>query len=188
MAADLTPILQALEGHPGAIAAWEVDAVKPALLAVFDVSDAPREIAAVRVPQEDRKEAAQRLLAMGHPTGYFGAESGVVWRNGPEAFEVWSPEGTGLRATKDALFLGDGTALDRGAVTAVVPFTDEDDVARGVMLRVGEAEHTLAMHFKHLAAFRVDYEDGQGWRLIGWVSFIAHQLARWLGVPVFEAD
>jgi hypothetical protein len=184
MSVELRPILQALAETPCAVAAWDVDAVKPAILAVFDVRAAPRLIVSVRVPQPDRRDITERLSALGHPTGYYGAESEVIWRNGPDAFEVWTPDGTGLRATKEALSLGDGTPLQRASVTAVVPFTDDDDVARGVMLRVGDAEHLIARHFKHLAAFRVDYEDGQGWRRIGWVAFTAHQLARWLGVPV----
>lgn len=184
MNTDLTPILEALAANPGSIAAWEIEEVDHPRLAVFVVSGAPRQIVFISAPQPQRKGLTEVLATAGHPTGYYAAGTEVVWRNGPEAFEVWSEDGRGLKASKDGLFLGDGTALNPADATAVIPFTGAEDVARGVKLRLGEVEYTIAIHFKHLAAYIVDFEDGKGWRWIGWVSFMAHQLAKWLDVPV----
>jgi|GEM_PF-2001352 len=184
MPVDLTPILEALTANPGSIAAWEIIGVEDPTLSVFDVSGTPEQLAFVSPTQPERKEISERLAAVGHPTGYYATTTDVVWRNGPEAFEVWTGDGTGLRVHGDGLFLGDGTSLNRAEVTAVVPFTGKDDVARGVILRLGAVEHTIAEHFKPLAAYHVDFEDGGGWTWIGWVSFMTHQLAKWLDVPV----
>jgi len=140
MSTDLTPILDALAANPSSIAAWEIDDVNDPTLSVFDVSEAPSQLVWVSPTQPERKGVSERLAAAGHPTGYYATTTGVVWRNGPEAFEVWSEWGRGLKANADGLFLADGTALNPADVTAVIPFTDDEDVARGVKLRLGEVE------------------------------------------------
>lgn len=184
MELDLSPIFDALSANPGAIAAWEVDSPTDPTLSVFDVSGPPRQLAYLSVATPDEAEVSRRLDAAGHPTGYYALGTGVVWRNQQALFEIWTEYGAGLVATAAGLALRDGTLINRADIEAVVPFAVSDDVVRGVTLKLRMGEHTLAQAFKHSAAYLVDFSDGKGWSWITWVSVLAHELARWLDVPL----
>jgi hypothetical protein len=173
----------ALANGGALVAAWDDFDDDRKTLALFEVGDkGAKRLAETSVPRDQHQQRADELVALGVRLGYTVGNNEHVWAIDDDV-TVWSSTGVELDGNRATLKLA-GQFVPPGDVGRVIAFYSRDRVQRGVRLETKTKQLVAASEHDDDAKDDPFYNQDNLVIDAMWASYLANDLATWLGVPL----
>jgi hypothetical protein len=166
------------------VAAWDDFDDDRKTLALFDVgANGAKRLAETNVARDQQQHRSDALVARGARIGYTIGNNEHVWVIDGDTATVWSSNRVVLDANRATLKLA-GEFVAPGDVRRVTAYYSSDRVERGVRFET-KAKEVVAVS-EHDDDAKDDPFYNQDNLVIDamWASYLANDLATWLGVPL----